>query len=52
MPCSERPDCGSQVRATARRGDAPPFEALMSSTYALVDGAPRLTVYQQTTVTH
>jgi len=39
-------------RATARRGDAPPFEALMSSTYALVDGAPRLTVYQQTTVTH
>ena len=39
-------------RAEAVRGDEPAFEALMSSTYALVDGTPRLALYQQTTATH
>jgi hypothetical protein len=39
-------------RAEAVRGDEPPFEALMSSTYVLVDGKPRLASYQQTTSTH
>lgn len=38
-------------RAVARRGDDPPFEALMSSTYVLAEGRPRLALYQQTTVT-
>jgi hypothetical protein len=37
-------------RATARRGDAPPFTALMTSTYARRDGRWRLTVYTQTPV--
>lgn len=40
-------------RATATRaGDAKPFIALMSSHYRLVDGRHRMTLYQQTTVTH
>lgn len=37
-------------RATAHRGDAPPFTALMTSTYARRDGRWRLTVYTQTPV--
>ena len=40
-------------RATASRdGEDVPFVALMSSHYTLVNGAPALTLYQQTTVTH
>lgn len=40
-------------RATATRvGQGDPFVALMSSHYTLVEGAPRLTLYQQTTVAH
>ncbi|WP_372698331.1 nuclear transport factor 2 family protein [Arthrobacter sp. JSM 101049] len=40
-------------RARARRdGDAGPFVALMSSIYRLVEGVPRLALYQQTTLTH
>lgn len=39
-------------RARATRAGAEPFEALMASTYALVDGAPRLALYQQTGVPH
>lgn len=39
-------------RAHARRGNEPPFDSIMSSTYAEIDGSPRLTVYQQTTTTH
>ena len=39
-------------RATAHRNGAEPFVALMSSSYRLIDGAPRLALYQQTTVTH
>ena len=39
-------------RAVASRGDEPPFEALMTSTYVLVDGEPRLALHQQTTATH
>lgn len=35
--------------ATAHRGDGPPFEALMASTYVMVDGSARLALYQQTT---
>ncbi|MCB7134993.1 nuclear transport factor 2 family protein [Cellulosimicrobium marinum] len=35
-------------RAVARRAGAPPFEATMTSTYRLVDGALRLVLYQQT----
>src|SRR5699024_887153 len=40
-----RVDLGPQAaglvyRATARRGEEPPFEAAMSSTYVLVDGSP------------
>ena len=39
-------------RASAARGtEAEPFVALMSSTYRLVDGEPRLVLYQQTTIT-
>lgn len=38
-------------RSSSRRGEDI-FEALMSSTYVLVDGSPKLAVYQQTTVTH
>ena len=37
-------------RATAHRGDATPFTALMTSTYARRDGRWRLTVYTQTPV--
>lgn len=39
-------------RAKAHRGEEPPFEAIMSSTYTNVDGSTQLTVYQQTTATH
>ena len=39
-------------KAKASRGDAEPFEAVMNSTYALVDGQPGLAPYQQTTSTH
>lgn len=40
-------------RASASRdGQAEPFVALMCSTYRIVDGEPRLALYQQTTVTH
>lgn len=39
-------------RATAQRDGDEPFEAVMSSTYALIDATPRLTVHQQTTTTH
>ena len=39
-------------RSTARRGEEEPFEALMTSVCALVDGAPRLALYTQTTATH
>ena len=40
-------------RASAGRdGAAEPFVALMSSIYRIVDGEPRLALYQQTTITH
>ena len=40
-------------RATASRlGEDEPFTALMTSTYRLVQGRPRLAMYQQTTITH
>ena len=39
-------------KATATRNDKEPFEAIMSSTYTLVAGQPRLALYQQTTATH
>ncbi len=40
-------------RASAsREGQVEPFVALMSSVYRLIDGAPRLSLYQQTTITH
>lgn len=40
-------------RARASRdGQSEPFVALMSSVYRLVDGEPRLALYQQTTITH
>ena len=39
-------------RSTSSRADLPePFTALMSSTYRLIDGQPRLVLYQQTTDT-
>lgn len=38
-------------RATSARG-VDEFSALMTSTYALVDGRPRLKLYTQTTTTH
>lgn len=38
-------------RATAHRG-TDTFTALMTSTYRIIDDAPRLAVYQQTTITH
>lgn len=45
------PDAATLVyRATAHRGDAAPFTALMTSTYARRDGRWRLTVYTQTPV--
>lgn len=37
--------------ASARRG-SDNFDALMTSTYVLVDGQIRMKLYQQTTVTH
>ena len=38
-------------RASAeRRGDEQPFVALMTSLYRLVDGEPRLVLYQQTAI--
>ncbi|MGN6597671.1 MAG: nuclear transport factor 2 family protein [Actinomycetes bacterium] len=40
-------------RATATRaGEDEPFLALMTSVYRMVDGEPRLALYQQTTITH
>ncbi len=36
----------------SRDGQTEPFVALMSSVYRLIDGEPRLTLYQQTTITH
>jgi len=39
-------------RARAARGADEPFVALMASTYRVVDGEPRLALYQQTTATH
>jgi hypothetical protein len=38
--------------SASRNGQAEPFVALMSSTYRMVDGEPRLVLYQQTTITH
>lgn len=39
--------------ATATRtGDTTPFVALMASVYCHLDGAVRLALYQQTTITH
>lgn len=39
--------------ATAsREQDAEAFQALMASTYTLVDGEIKLALYQQTTITH
>lgn len=38
-------------KATATRG-RDTFEALMTSTYTLIDGHPRLALYTQTTTTH
>ncbi|WP_309080629.1 DUF4440 domain-containing protein [Zhihengliuella sp.] len=40
-----------RARAT-REGQDEPFTALMASTYRVVDGVPRLALYQQTTETH
>jgi len=37
-------------RAVAERASAAPFEALMTSTYRVVDGDLRLVLYQQTAV--
>ncbi|MCK9794608.1 DUF4440 domain-containing protein [Isoptericola sp. 4D.3] len=37
-------------RARAVRDGAAPFVALMTSTYVVVDGEPRLALYQQTTL--
>lgn len=40
-------------KATALRdGQRDPFVALMSSIYRLIEGRPRLALYQQTTITH
>ena len=39
-------------RARAVRGDDEPFVALMTSTYRLISGEPKLALYQQTTITH
>lgn len=36
----------------SRNGEPAPFTALMTSTYRLVGGTPRLVLYQQTTITH
>lgn len=46
-------DCAALVYvATASRAGEEPFRALMASHYALVDGEARMTLYQQTTITH
>lgn len=37
-------------RASAVRGDEEPFIALMTSVYVMLDGEPRLAVYQQTAI--
>jgi len=37
-------------RAHAERSGRLPFHALMTSVYRLVDGAPRLAIYQQTAI--
>ena len=39
-------------RARAVRSDSEPFVALMTSTYRLISGEPKLALYQQTTITH
>ncbi len=36
----------------SRDGQTDPFVALMSSVYRVIDGEPRLALYQQTTITH
>lgn len=38
--------------SAARDGQTEPFVALMSSVYRMVDGQPRLALYQQTTIPH
>lgn len=38
--------------SAARQADEEPFVALMTSVYRLVDGEPRLVLYQQTAITH
>jgi hypothetical protein len=44
---------GLVYRASAHReGEAEPFVALMTSVYRMLDGQPRLALYQQTTITH
>ena len=39
-------------RARAVRGDDEPFVALMTTTYRLISGEPKLALYQQTTIPH
>jgi hypothetical protein len=38
--------------SASRDGQTEPFVALMSSVYRMIDGEPRLALYQQTTITH
>ena len=38
--------------SAVREGQSEPFVALMASVYRVVDGEPRLALYQQTTITH
>jgi hypothetical protein len=38
--------------SAARDGETAPFVALMSSVYRVIEGRPRLALYQQTTITH
>ncbi len=38
--------------SATREGEPDAFHALMSSVYRVVDGEPRLALYQQTTITH
>lgn len=38
--------------SAARDGESEPFVALMSSVYRMIEGRPRLALYQQTTITH
>lgn len=48
-PIEATPDTGTVTyRATARRGDAAPYRALMSSVYARRGGRWRLILHQQT----